>query len=324
MHVRNARLLYNCVMQFIKSFLLGELFAIRLKGRLLRSRALLEFNEMLDKWVTDALADPISKLPAAAASIGLRGDVVDARRYLKNTAGFRSWRQGQDVYEAWDKRTIEDYRTEIDGVAPVYEHIKMSGRVLDVGGGAGTVRHFLPRDTSFVSVDPFLDYMDGIPPQKIAAYPCLGQHLNFIAACAEFLPFQAETFDWVHMRSMLDHVQSPDLALMEARRVLRRDGKLVIGLYVDGGKSGRRTLDRELKEIVRALLVTLGVNRFKDHHTFHPTFANLSKIITDNGFSIEDVYWQPQWNDTVCYITACLTSAHQSAKAPARNSEAAA
>jgi SAM-dependent methyltransferase len=180
----------------------------------------------------------------------------------------------------------------------------MSGRVLDVGGGAGTIRHFLPDGTEFVSVDPYIDYEKGIGPQKRAAYPCLSQHLNFIAACAEFLPFRAGSFDWVHMRSMLDHVQSPDLALMEARRVLKPDGKLVIGLYVDGGRSGKRTLDRELKELARPVLVALGFARFRDHHTFHPTFANLMKIITDNGFVAEDVYWQPQWNDTVCYITA--------------------
>src|SRR6201999_3231349 len=100
----------------------------------------------------------------------LCGEIIDARRYLKNTAGFSSWQHGQDFYEAWDKRTIEDYRTEIDGVAPVYEHIKMNGRVLDVGGGGGTVRHFLPDGTAFVSVDPFIDYLKGIPPQKRAAY----------------------------------------------------------------------------------------------------------------------------------------------------------
>lgn len=184
----------------------------------------------------------------------------------------------------------------------------MSGRVLDVGGHAGTVRHFLPNDTAFVSVDPFIDWKRSIPPQKREAYPYLNQHLNFIAACAEFLPFQAGVFDWVHMRSMLDHAHSPDLALMEARRVLKPDGGLVVGLYVDGGKSGRRTLDRKLKEIVRSVLVSIGVTRYKDHHTFHPTFANLKKIIVDNGFRVEDVFWQPQWNDTVCYITARVES----------------
>jgi SAM-dependent methyltransferase len=261
---------------------------------------------MLDRWVTDILADPITKLPSSPENIGLQGDVVDARRYLPNTIGFRLWDEGQRFYEAWSDRTVEDYRAEIEGVAPVYDHICMSGRVLDVGGHAGTVRHFLPQDTAFVSVDPFIDWQKGIPPQKCEAYPCLSQHLNFVAACAEFLPFQAGVFDWIHMRSMLDHVHSPDLALMEARRVLKPDGRLVVGLYVDGGKSGKRSLDRELKEIVRAILTSIGVSRYKDHHTFHPTFANLTKIICDNGFRADDVFWQPQWNDTVCYITACI------------------
>lgn len=186
----------------------------------------------------------------------------------------------------------------------VYDHIRMSGRVLDVGGSIGSIRDFLPSGTQFVSVDPFLTCIDHIPPAKKAVYPCLSEHLNFIAACAEFLPFQAQSFDWVHMRSMLDHVHSPDLALSEARRVLKPTGKLVIGLYVDGGKSGRRSLDRQLKEILRPILTTIGFKQFKDHHLFHPTFKNLQKIIRDNGFTIDDIYWQPAWRDTVCYVTA--------------------
>ena len=276
---------------------------------------------MLDQWALDVLADPITKLSAKPTEIGLTGDVVDARRYLRNTIGFNLWDEGQQFYEAWDKATIEDYKAEIEGVAPVYDHIRMSGRVLDVGGGAGSVRHFLPAGTQFVSVDPFVDYEKGVPPAKREAYPCLSQPLNFIAACAEFLPFQAATFDWVHMRSMLDHVQSPDLALMEAHRVLKPDGRLVVGLYVDGGKSGKRPLDREIKEAIRACLVFVGVKKYKDHHTFHPTFANLQKIIRDNGFRIDDVYWQPQWKDQVCYITAMKSSAPDTATAS--NSKAA-
>lgn len=264
---------------------------------------------MLDQWVMNILADPIAKLPAKPEEIGLLDGVIDARRYLKNTIGFSVWNDGQAFYETWDERTLEDYRAEIDGVAPVYDHIRMTGRVLDVGGGAGTVRHFLPDGTEFVSVDPYVDYRKGIGPQKRAAYPCLGKHLNFIAACAEFLPFLARSFDWVHMRSMLDHVHSPDLALIEARRVLRPDGRLVVGLYVDGGKSGKRTLERQLKEMARSILVAAGFNKYRDHHTFHPTFANLMKIITDNGFQVEDVYWQPQWKDHVCYVTARVIAA---------------
>jgi len=42
--------------------------------------------------------------------------------------------------------------------------------VLDVGGGAGIVRQFLPPDTKFVSVDPYVDYEQGIGPAKRQAY----------------------------------------------------------------------------------------------------------------------------------------------------------
>jgi SAM-dependent methyltransferase len=261
---------------------------------------------MLEQWVLDILADPITKVPATPDDIGLANDTVDARRFMKNTIGFKLWDEGQVTYESWERMTIEDYKKEADGVAPVYDHIQMSGRVLDVGGGAGSVRHFLPPGTQFVSVDPFIGCVDNVPPAKKAVYPCFYEHLNFIAACAEFLPFQTTSFDWVHMRSMLDHVHSPDLALLEARRVLKPDGKLVIGLYVDGGRSGRRSLDRQLKEIARPVLTTIGFKKFRDRHVFHPTFANLQRIIGDNGFHVADVYWQPQWKDTVCYVTSTV------------------
>lgn len=258
----------------------------------------------LDQWVLDILADPITKLPATPHDIGISEGVIDARRFLKNTIGFVQWDDGQSAYEGWERSTIEDYKKERDVDAPVYNHIKMSGRVLDVGGSIGSIRDFLPKGTQFVSVDPFLGCTVHIPQPKKAVYTCLTERLNFIASCAEFLPFAARSFDWVHMRSMLDHVHSPDLALIEARRVLKPTGKLVIGLYVDGGKSGRRTIDRQLKEIVRPILTTIGFKRYKDHHLFHPTFKNLQKIIIDNDFKIDDVYWQPEWRDTVCYITA--------------------
>lgn len=60
--------------------------------------------------------------------------------------------------------------------------------------------------------------------------------------------------------------------------------------------------------MLRPVLTTIGLKRFQDHHLFHPTFKNLLKIVIDNGFAIDDVYWQPAWRDTVCYITATPTS----------------
>ena len=106
------------------------------------------------------------------------------------------------------------------------------------------------------------------------------------------------------MRSMLDHVQVVDLALLEARRVLRVGGKVLIGLYVEGGKTGIIPPARRIKNLIKAGLEAVGITRWKDHHVWHPTYAALIQLIKDNGFEIEDAYWQPHWNDTVCYVCA--------------------
>lgn len=206
-----------------------------------------------------------------------------------------------------DTTREEDYAKEIKYDRPVYDHFQMRGRILDVGGGAGSVREFLPSDTQFVSVDPYINAPVEITPARLAAYSCLRQPFNFIASSAEFLPFLANSFDWVHMRSILDHVQLPDLVLLEACRVVKPTGRVLIGLYVEGGKAGQISVKQKIVNTIAPKLKFLGINRWKTHkdfHLWHPSFKELSAMVQDNGFDIEDVYWQPHWNETVCYICA--------------------
>ena len=68
------------------------------------------------------------------------------------------------------------------------------------------------------------------------------------------------------MRSMLDHVQVPDLALKEARRVLKDDGSILIGLSVEGGKMGKKS-NRFIKDTVKEALA-LFYRKYKDHTLF--------------------------------------------------------
>jgi ubiquinone/menaquinone biosynthesis C-methylase UbiE len=171
-------------------------------------------------------------------------------------------------------------------------------------GGVGTVREFIEESDHFISIDPYVNAPSDIHPARKEAYTCLTKPLNFIAANAEFLPFVQESFDWVHMRSMLDHVQVPDLALLEARRVLKQNGQLLIGISVEGGKSGKLGATEVAKEAVKKSLEIIGVDRWKDHHIWHPTYPALKKLIKDNGFTIVEEYWQPAFKDNVCYVLA--------------------
>jgi ubiquinone/menaquinone biosynthesis C-methylase UbiE len=276
----------------------------------------------LDPWVRALLVDPFGKGPLAATERGIEsaygraypmvGGIPDLRRpYSAASADAATWRAGQEQYEAWSQRLVEDdahqdYAAEIDGVREVYADIVPTGRVLDVGGHQGRLREFLAPGQEYLSCDPYLDVFAAAERQSklLKAYRCLAEPCNFVAAHAEHLPLAEASFDTVHMRSVIDHFRDPALALIEAHRVLRNDGALVVGLYVEGGRSGRMSTRETAKELVRAALPWVGVTRYSDHHVWHPTYAALTELIERSGFSIDKVHWQRGWNERVCYVRA--------------------
>jgi ubiquinone/menaquinone biosynthesis C-methylase UbiE len=95
------------------------------------------------------------------------------------------------------------------------------------------------------------------------------------------------------MRKTLEYAPVCDLALLEANRVLRPRGSLLVGLTAEGGRSAGDSLRSRLKHIAKKLLEGVGFARFEDFYTCHRTYQNLMKIIPDDGFNVADVYWQP-------------------------------
>jgi len=267
-------------------------------------------NEYLDLWAISILANPLTKAPCSIDNFKIENGIIDARVYLKNTYGYSDWKVGQDAFEvmavsgAGYKNGVQAYKKEIAYDQPIYDHFDITGDILDVGGLTGTLREFLNKDSRYISIDPFIEAIFKTPLEKIEAYKCLKEKFNFVGAVAEFIPFKSESFDWVHMRSMLDHVQVPDLALKEAYRVLKNDGALLVGMYVEGGKSGKKPLVRLAKDITKEVLSLVGLKKYKDFHTWHPTYHNLLKLITDNGFKASESFWQPHWKNQVVYVLA--------------------
>ena len=272
---------------------------------------MMQHKQFIDNWVESILANPVTKQPCDSDSFEIRNGVVDARVYLKNSPGYHAWLDGQDEYEDWAKsddgydNKVENHTKEIEYDKPVYDQFEISGDFLDCGGGVSTVREFLPPDVRSVSLDPYINAPFEVPKARFEAYKSLSSPLNFLAANAEFLPFRHQSFDWVHMRSMLDHVQVPDLCLKEAHRVLKNEASLLVGAYVEGGKSGKRKeVKRFIKDLIKEILEHIGIEKYKDHHVWRPTYSSLIKLITDNGFEVVDEYWQPHFKDTVVYIRA--------------------
>jgi SAM-dependent methyltransferase len=278
----------------------------------------------LDNWAREIIVDPLSKEPLRideensflVAPYGRKYPIRDGLfdlRLLNNdtTSDQKTWKEGQREYERWSANLAyrdqrQNYLAEIDGVREVYKDIPIEGSCIDVGGQQGRLRQFLSPGQNYVTCDPFLNTFDdlGKQPNLLGAYPFLLEPVNFVCCDAEFLPFKSAFFQTVHMRSVIDHLLSPELALNEAYRVLKAAGVLVVGLFVHGGKRGKLGITSLAKGLIREALVVAGMKRFKDHHVWHPTYEELTDLIMNCGFEIEKVHWQNGYNDTVCYISA--------------------
>jgi ubiquinone/menaquinone biosynthesis C-methylase UbiE len=248
------------------------------------------------------------------------------------------WTDLQEEYKNYHRkrRSIDDltvYLDEIDSVKEIYtEEFSIEGKVIDVGGGQGRLRHFLKDEDVplYVSVDPYLEVFENMEsqPNLLKAYPCLRRPCNFLSCYAENLPFNKNTFDWVHMRSVLDHFEDPYLALKEAYRVLKSNGTILIGLTVRGGKSSLKgdnsdddpsrpisVISKAKRELTYAVLTGLARGAVRrvikkekkskaDDHMFRWTYGDLIDLVRTTGFSVVKEHWQKPPFSMCIYLSA--------------------
>lgn len=96
-------------------------------------------------------------------------------------------------------------------------------KVLDVGGGMG--RMSIP-----LSERHFVTLTDLSPQMLELARPWASERLVLRQANARHLPFEDESFDYVLCIDVLPHLQEPMEAVLEARRVLRPGGTLLVDI----------------------------------------------------------------------------------------------
>lgn len=234
------------------------------------------------------------------------------------------WQEAQQHYEDWYAQqlkadSLDLHLEEIDSVAEVYsDEFDIRGRVLDIGGSEGRLRHFIrEHDVQlYLSVDPSIGLFGEIPSRKnlTKAYPSLLKPCNFLLCHAEALPLVNGAFDWVHMRSVLDHFNDPYVALREARRVLKPTGTIVLGLAIME-KFPSVSIDERVRRALRTrgLLGTISasVERIRDlagrrvsEHLHRFSEEELIDLIGSTGFIIDKVHWQKPPYSYSIYLSA--------------------
>jgi SAM-dependent methyltransferase len=105
-----------------------------------------------------------------------------------------------------------------------------TGRLLDLGGGNGLLRHFLPEGIEYIVAEPNLWWLSEAWQPFAGAFPCLGIPLAFVRAVGEALPFADGAFDHVVSFWSLNHTADPEAVVNAAHRVLRPGGHLLLAL----------------------------------------------------------------------------------------------
>lgn len=260
---------------------------------------------------------------------------IKTPNYCKPPA-LKRWEEAQDEFINYHnfykkKDSYEHYLREIDSVKEIYtEEFKLSGKILDVGGHQGRLRYYLDEASQdeLVITDPFPEVFSDLDlqPNLLKVYPQLKIPVSFIAALAENLPVGNAIFDWVHMRSVLDHFYDPYLALKEAYRVLKPGGKILIGLSIKEGNRPGQTIPAQ-KSLAEKLFEKIRTGQFesigrvlilqikkrinpqsyrvkKDDHLFEWSYKNLVDLLNQANFEIEKEHWQKPPYTNVIYISA--------------------
>jgi ubiquinone/menaquinone biosynthesis C-methylase UbiE len=101
---------------------------------------------------------------------------------------------------------------------------RLSGRVVDIGGGAGLAARYLRRATDYVVVDPSPSWRSNGWSAFSAAFRGGGPQPTFVDSGGEQLPFAERSFDAAIALWSLNHVEKPERCIREIVRVLRTGG----------------------------------------------------------------------------------------------------
>jgi len=164
-------------------------------------------------------------------------------------------------YDAWYEENKFAYLSELEAVKKV---LPKGGRGLEIGVGTG--RFAAP-----------LGITTGVDPSKKMIEVAQKRGIDVRLGRGERLPFRDATFDYVAIIITICFTQDPQKVLRETKRVLKQDGKVILGIVDKNSFLGKHYQSKEsvfykqanffdVKELTDLLKAT-GFSRFSYYQT---------------------------------------------------------
>jgi ubiquinone/menaquinone biosynthesis C-methylase UbiE len=180
----------------------------------------------------------------------------------------RRWRSAQKAEKVfWGSNSVvEKEAAEIlNRYREVFSEInvKKNWKIFDLGCGPTVASRMIEGGEKY-GVDPLMN--DFI--RKVQGKPTL-KPFHFVRAIGERLPFKDACMDLVICRNVLDHVQSPEEALKEMKRISKDSATLVLGVNAYSEFASR------IKKAVERLRIRGLMEEFHPHFFTEKTLQTL-------------------------------------------------
>jgi len=146
----------------------------------------------------------------------------------------------------------------------IIRSLEPGGLVLDLGAGTGILSDIAREerhDLRYVALDPAMGMLKNAP-----------QHIGKVLGKAEDLPFRRNSFGAVLIGDAIHHVNDPEWAIIEVKRVLRKNGTFFIFDIDPDAFLGRA--------------VCIAERLLRERAGFYPP-EKLGDLLRKDGFSVD-------------------------------------
>ncbi|XRP96628.1 class I SAM-dependent methyltransferase [Methanocaldococcus sp. 16A] len=184
-----------------------------------------------------------------------------------------------EEYDRWFDENSIIYKSEIEALK---RHIP-KGKGLEIGVGTGRF------------AKPF-DIKIGVDVSKEMAKIAEKRGIKVIIAKGEDLPFKDKEFDFVLINTVLEFSENPKKMIEEAKRVLKKGGKIIIGIIDKNsflGKIYEKKKEKSLfyrdanflsaKDVIE-MLNGLGFRNIKSTQTIFKEIDKVDKVEVKEGY----------------------------------------